>query len=299
MTSSTLSIPQKASRFYNLCKPNVVFLILFTAIVGMLLAGPTMADFNRLAWATLGIGFASAAGAAMNHWFDYKIDEVMYRTQNRPLPQGELAPRAALYFALTLAAIAAVILFAFVNLLTAMLTLISMVGYAIVYTVYLKRNTPQNIIWGGAAGAAPPVLGWTAVTNGLSIEPLILFAIIFLWTPPHFWPLAIRRKDEYAKVDVPMLPITHGIRFTKIQIIIYTLMLISVTLQPFLIGMSGVIYFASAVVLDTVFLVKTIKLYREENNESAMSVFGFSIFYLAALFTALLVDYYVGPMVSL
>jgi len=294
MSTESLTMPQRASHYYNLCKPNVVYLILFTAIVGMLLASPTMADFERLVWATLGIGLASAAGAAMNHWFDYKIDEVMYRTQNRPIPQGELAPRSALYFALSLAGTAAVILFVFVNTLTATLTLVSMVGYAIVYTVYLKRNTPQNIIWGGAAGAAPPVLGWAAVTNSVGIEALILFAIIFLWTPPHFWPLAIRRMEEYEKVDVPMLPITHGVRFTKIQIIIYTLMLVAVTLQPFLIGMSGVIYIVGAVVLDTVFLYKAVQLYRDQSNSDAMKLFGFSIFYLAALFSLLLIDFYVG-----
>jgi len=294
MSSQTLTMPQRASHYYNLCKPNVVYLILFTAIVGMLLASPTLDDLERLMWATLGIGLASAAGAAMNHWFDYKIDEVMYRTQNRPIPQGELAPKSALYFALCLAGLAAIILFIFVNTLTATLTLASMVGYAIVYTVYLKRNTPQNIIWGGAAGAAPPVLGWAAVTNSVGLEALILFAIIFLWTPPHFWPLAIRRMEEYEKVDVPMLPITHGVRFTKIQIIIYTLMLIAVTLQPFLIGMSGVIYIVGAVVLGLVFLYKAVRLFQDETSAGAMNLFGYSIFYLAALFTLLLVDFYIA-----
>ncbi len=298
MTTSTLSLPQRASRFYHLCKPNVVYLILFTAIVGMLLAGPTAADIPRLIWATVGIGLAAAAGAAMNHWFDYKIDEVMYRTQDRPIPKGELEPVAALYFACVLAVLAGAVLFAFVNVLTATLTLLSMVGYAIVYTVYLKRSTPQNIIWGGAAGAAPPVLGWAAVTNTVTVEALILFAIIFLWTPPHFWPLAIRRREEYAKVDVPMLPITHGVQFTKRQIIIYTLMLISVTLQPFFIGMSGLIYVAAALVLGGVFLAKSLRLYKEDESQSAMALFGYSIFYLAALFSALLIDYYVGFGVS-
>ena len=284
-------IPYK--KYYALCKPKVVFLIVFTAVVGMLLATKGALPLDKFFFATVGIALAAASGAAINHWVDQRIDSVMERTQNRPLPMGELSSNSALIFALSLAAISMIILVTQINVLTALLTLTSLIGYAVIYTMYLKRLTPQNIVLGGAAGAAPPLLGWTAMTGEVNHEALLLFLIIFIWTPPHFWALAIKRKDEYAKAGVPMLPVTHGIMFTKVHILLYTLLLLSVSLMPFVVNMSGLIYFAGALGLGIGFIYHAWKLYRTGNSDvHAMKTFSYSIFYLSALFAFLLVDHY-------
>ncbi|NKB77008.1 MAG: protoheme IX farnesyltransferase [Gammaproteobacteria bacterium] len=278
--------------YFELCKPKVVALILFTALVGMFLSTEGLIPFNAWFWGITGIGLAASAGAALNHWVDEEIDARMERTNKRPLPQGSISSRQAVSFALLLASLSMIILVAFVNVLTAVLTFASMVGYAVIYTMFLKRTTPQNIVLGGAAGAAPPVLGWTAVTGELHSEALLLFLIIFIWTPPHFWALAIKRRDDYAKAEIPMLPVTHGIAFTKLHILLYTLLLVVITIMPFLIMMSGVFYLAGALALGMGFVYYSIKLYRCEGDEFAMKTFGYSIFYLSALFGFLLVDHY-------
>jgi len=229
----------------------------------------------------------------LNHWVDQRIDVIMERTRARPLPQGELSSRSALLFALSLAGISMLILLIWTNPLTALLTLMSLVGYAVIYTMFLKRTTPQNIVLGGAAGAAPPMLGWAAMTGEVNSEALLLFLIIFVWTPPHFWALAIKRKDEYARAGLPMLPVTHGIVFTKWHILLYTLLLVSVTLMPFLIHMTGIIYLTGAIVLGTGFIYHAIKLCRTGNSDQhAMKTFAYSIFYLSALFAFFLLDHY-------
>ncbi|NKB63136.1 MAG: protoheme IX farnesyltransferase [Gammaproteobacteria bacterium] len=278
--------------YFELCKPKVVALILFTALVGMFLSTEGGIPFSAWFWGMIGIGLGASAGAALNHWVDEEIDARMERTNSRPLPQGSISSRQAVTFALLLAGLSMVILVAFVNALTAVLTFASMVGYAVIYTMFLKRSTPQNIVLGGAAGAAPPVLGWTAVTGELHSEALLLFLIIFIWTPPHFWALAIKRRDDYAKAEIPMLPVTHGIAFTKLHILLYTILLVVITVMPFLIMMSGTIYLAGALALGMGFVYYSIKLYRSEGDEYAMKTFGYSIFYLSALFAFLLVDHY-------
>ncbi|HEY9200491.1 MAG TPA: heme o synthase [Gammaproteobacteria bacterium] len=280
-------------KYYNLCKPKVVFLIVFTAIVGMLLSTQGALPLDTFIAATIGIGLASASGAALNHWVDQRIDVVMERTHKRPLPQGEMSSRSALLFALSLAVISMVILLTWTNPLTALLTLTSLVGYAVIYTMFLKRSTPQNIVLGGAAGAAPPMLGWAAMTGEVNTEALLLFLIIFVWTPPHFWALAIKRRDEYARAGLPMLPVTHGIVFTKFHILLYTMLLLSVTLMPFVIQMTGLIYFAGALSLGIGFIYHAVKLYRTGDSDlHAMKTFSYSIFYLSALFAFLLLDHY-------
>lgn len=284
-------------RYYALCKPKVVYLIVFTAVVGMLLATPAMVPLDILFFGTLGIGLGAASGAAVNHWVDQRIDMLMERTQGRPLPQGELSSTSALTFAIGLGVLSMVILFTFVNALTAILTLISLVGYAVIYTMFLKRSTPQNIVLGGAAGAAPPLLGWAAVTGEVHTEALLLFLVIFIWTPPHFWALAIRRRKEYAKAGVPMLPVTHGVEFTKLNILLYTLMLVAVTLMPFVIEMSGLLYLSGAVALGIGFIWHAWRLYRTEGDEHSMKTFGYSIFYLSALFAFLLADHYLRELI--
>jgi protoheme IX farnesyltransferase len=278
--------------YLELCKPRVVLLILFTALVGMILSTDGLVPFNSWFWGLLGIGLAASAGAALNHWVDEEIDARMERTHSRPLPKGSISGRQAVTFALTLATLSMVILLAFVNTLTAALTFASMVGYAVIYSMFLKRSTPQNIVLGGAAGAAPPVLGWTAVTGELHGEALLLFLIIFVWTPPHFWALAIRRVDDYARADVPMLPVTHGVAFTKLHVLLYTILLVIVTIIPFLVMMSGIIYLAGALALGAGFVFYAVKLYRSEGDQYAMKTFGYSIFYLSALFAFLLLDHY-------
>ena len=280
--------------YLGLCKLKVVALIVFTAMVGMFLATspPGMVPLDVLLFGNLGIGMAASAAAAINHVLDAREDAKMARTSNRPLPQGEISERNALLFAIMLGALAMVILTVLINPLTAVLTFLSLVGYAIVYTMYLKRATPQNIVIGGAAGAAPPILGWTALTNTLDPHALLLFLIIFIWTPPHFWALAIHRREEYAKVDIPMLPVTHGVLFTRLQILLYTLMLIAVSVLPFATRMSGAFYLTGALLLGGGFLYYAIQLMQGRDEKVAIKTFGYSIWYLMAIFAFLLVDHY-------
>ncbi len=285
--------------YLGLCKLKVVALIVFTAMVGMFLATspPGMVPWDVLLLGNLGIGMAASAAAAINHVLDAREDAKMSRTNNRPLPQGEISSTQAMVFAILLGALSMVILVVFINILTAVLTFLSLVGYAIVYTMYLKRATPQNIVIGGAAGAAPPVLGWTAVTGTVDPHALLLFLIIFIWTPPHFWALAIHRRDEYAKVDIPMLPVTHGVPFTRLQILLYTLMLIIVSVLPFVFRMSGLFYLAGALLLGGGFLYYAILLMKGDDESIAMKTFGYSIWYLMWMFTILLIDHYL-PLLS-
>jgi len=278
--------------YLELCKPKVVLLLVFTANVGMLLAVPGMPPIGLFIYATLGIGLASASAAAINHFIDQKADAEMARTHKRPLPQGDLNSTNVLTFAAVLGISAMLILVFLVNTLTAVLTFISLIGYAIIYTVYLKRLTPQNIVIGGAAGAAPPLLGWCAMTGEVHPYALLLFLLIFVWTPPHFWALAIARRDEYAKVNIPMLPVTHGIEFTRLHILLYTILLFIVTLLPYLTGMSGLIYLIPGALLSLGFIYFAIKMMRTKSDKTAMQTFAYSIVYLMLLFAALLVDHY-------
>ena len=279
--------------YYELTKPRVVMLIVFTAVVGMFVSVPGWPGLMPIVFGTLGIGLASSSAAVYNHILDARIDIQMMRTRGRPLPQGKLTQRSALTFATILCVISMLILTLLVNPLTAILTFVSLIGYAVIYTVWLKRATPQNIVIGGAAGAAPPVLGWTAVTNEIEAGALLMFLIVFVWTPPHFWALAIARKEEYAKVDIPMLPVTHGEAYTRLNILLYTILLVVVTLLPYLIGMTGIIYLATTIVLDAYFLYYAIQMYRvPEDLELPMKTFKYSINYLGILFAALLVDHY-------
>ncbi|MEO1750659.1 heme o synthase [Thiofaba sp. EF100] len=291
--AAALPLPQKIRSIYELAKPKVVGLIVFTAFVGMLLASPPGAlDGERVFFALLGIALASAAGAAINHLLDERFDAVMDRTHNRPLPTARVNNREVLAVALAWAVLSMGILVWQVNVLTAVLTFLALIGYAVIYTVYLKHSTPQNIVWGGAAGAAPPLLGWTAMTGEVTLEGLILFLIIFLWTPPHFWPLAIRRVEEYRRAGIPMLPVVKGIQHTKYQILLYTMVLVSVSLLPTTVGMSGLPYFFAAAILGGVYLMYAWRLYRDPENRLAMPTFGYSILYLMLLFSALLADHY-------
>ena len=279
--------------YYELCKPNVVLMMLITALVGSLLASKTLAPFSLIAFAMLGIGLCASSAAAINQIIDRKVDANMNRTENRPIPQGEISPVNASIFAFILGSFGAAILVIYVNTLTALLTLASLIGYAFVYTVYLKRATPQNIVIGGLAGAAPPLLGWTAITNSIDPNSLLLVLIIFAWTPPHFWALAIHRKDDYAKENIPMLPVTHGVQFTKLQIILYTIILILVSLLPFVVMMSGILYLISALILGGIFLYYAFRLYFDEDNAQAFPTFVYSIYYIFLIFAALLVDHYI------
>jgi protoheme IX farnesyltransferase len=285
-------ISARARDYFALTKPKVVSLIMFTAIVGMFLAVPGLPPLAGLMWGTIGIALAASSAAAINHVLDARIDAEMSRTRMRPLPRGTVSEAYALSFAFVLGAGSMLVLALLVNALTAILTFFSIIGYAVVYTVGLKRATPQNIVIGGAAGAAPPVLGWTAVTGGVDPDALLLFLIIFAWTPPHFWALAIARRDEYARVGIPMLPVTHGVAYTKQFIWYYTVLLAVITMLPFLTGMAGIFYLAAAVVLDALFLRHAWQLRQSERPELPMRVFRFSINYLAILFAALLVDHY-------
>ncbi|MBK6674346.1 MAG: protoheme IX farnesyltransferase [Proteobacteria bacterium] len=280
-------------QFYELTKPRVVALIVLTSVVGSLLATRGMPPLGRLIWGNLGIGLAAASAAALNQILDARIDATMARTRMRPLPTGALNEREALIFALLLGAASMLMLWLLVNPLTAVLTFASLIGYAVIYTLWLKRATPQNIVIGGAAGAAPPVLGWIAITNSFDPHALLLFLIIFVWTPPHFWALAIARRDDYAKVNIPMLPVTHGVEFTRLHVLLYTIILALVTLLPWLTGMSGLVYLAAALVLNALFLRQVIQLKRSTARELPMRVFRFSVQYLMWLFLALLADHYV------
>ncbi len=278
----------------GLCKLKVVALLWLTAFVGMLLSVPYFPDVWLMLYASIGISMAAASAAVFNHVVDEKIDSIMSRTDQRPLPQGKVSRNQALVWGVFLGVIGLGLLYWKVNTITAVLTFISLIGYAVVYTMYLKRATPQNIVIGGAAGAAPPVLGWTSIagTNGIEYA-FLLFLIVFIWTPPHFWALAIHRYEEYKKVDVPMLPVTHGIPYTRVQIFLYTILLIIVTILPYLTGMSGAIYLISALILGGIFLAYAIKILKEPDNPTiAFATFLFSINYLMLLFLALIIDHY-------
>jgi protoheme IX farnesyltransferase len=280
------------SPYFELCKPRVVALIVFTAIVGIFLAVPGWPPINAMIAGTLGIALAASSAAAINHLLDQRIDALMARTRNRPLPTGQLGTTQVLTFAIALCLISMAILIIWVNVLTAVLTFCSLIGYAIIYTVWLKRATPQNIVIGGAAGAAPPVLGWAAATGTVDHNALILFLIIYVWTPPHFWALAIHRRRDYALAGIPMLPVTHGVQFTRWHILFYTILLIIVTTLPFLTGMSGLLYLAGVSVLNAGFLWHALRLITKYNESLPMQTFKYSIIYLMVLFIFLLVDHY-------
>ncbi len=293
--SSSLAGQPPATRihqFYQLTKPRVVSLIVFTAVIGMFLATPGMVPLQALIAGTLGIALTAGAAAAVNCLVEQKIDAVMTRTRSRPLPRGRVTSAETLLFAGAVGGAGLFILHQWVNALTMWLTLATFIGYAIVYTVILKPMTPQNIVIGGASGAMPPVLGWAAVTGEIAPEALLLFLIIFAWTPPHFWALALYRKNEYAKAGVPMLPVTHGDKFTRLHVLFYTVILTAVTLLPFVTRMSGAIYLGAAMVLDAVYLAYALRIYFAYSDRLAQQAFRYSIVYLAALFAALLLDHY-------
>ncbi len=278
--------------YLELAKPRVVSLIVFTAVVGMFLSTSSMVPWNILVLATLGIALAAGSAAAINHLVEQRSDALMARTRARPLPTGQLNSRQAIVFAGCLGTVSMLVLLLGVNLLTAVLTFVSLIGYSIIYTLFLKRRTPQNIVIGGAAGAAPPVLGWTAVTGEISSDALLLFLIIFVWTPPHFWALALYREQEYAKAGIPMLPVTHGAKFTRLYVLLYVILLAAVTLLPFATNMSGLVYLVGVVALNVVFLWFAWRLYRRYSDTLARRTFGYSIQYLALLFALLLIDHY-------
>jgi protoheme IX farnesyltransferase len=292
---TTLALAEDRFRhFLALTKPRVVSLIVFCAVIGMFLAVPGLPPPAVVFFATVGIALVAGAAAAINCLVERKIDAVMARTRRRPLPSGDLTAGSTLAFALVVGGVGLALLHWFVNPLTMWLTFATFVGYAIVYTVLLKPATPQNIVIGGASGAMPPVLGWVAVTGELAPEPLLLFLIIFVWTPPHFWSLALYRVQDYAKSGLPMLPVTHGRRYTQLMIVLYTCALVAVTLLPFAIRMSGYLYLAAALALGGLFLLYAVQLYRDYSHELARATFKYSILYLAALFSALLVDHYLA-----
>jgi protoheme IX farnesyltransferase len=279
--------------YYEIGKPKVVALIVFTAIVGMFLAVPGMPPLDAFIYGSIGIGLAASSAAAINHVVDRRFDEKMARTMKRPIPTGHLTARQALAYAGAIGVASMLILWFLVNPLTAMLTFASLIGYAVLYTVWLKHVTPQNIVIGGAAGAAPPVLGWTAITGSVDPYALLLFLIIFAWTPPHFWALAIARRDDYAKAGIPMLPVAYGIAFTRLHILLYTILLVIATLLPYLTGMSGLLYLAVAVILGVIFTRYALRLRRDDAPAHLpMAVFRYSITYLMLLFAALLIDHY-------
>jgi heme o synthase len=295
MTSYSIAWNETLSRinqFYRLTKPRVVSLIVFTAVIGMFLAVPGAVPIDVLIFGTIGIALVAGAAAALNCLVEQKFDAVMARTQGRPLPQGKVSVPETLFFLSIVGGLGLFILHQWVNPLTMWLTLATFVGYAIIYTVILKPLTPQNIVIGGASGAMPPVLGWTAVTGEIAADALLLFLIIFAWTPPHFWALALYRKNEYAKIGMPMLPVTHGDQFTRLHVLLYTVILCIVTALPYITQMSGLIYLASAVVLNGFFMYYAIEIYRNYSDSLARKTFRFSITYLALLFVALLVDHY-------
>ncbi|WP_257295062.1 heme o synthase [Endozoicomonas sp. YOMI1] len=278
--------------YLELTKPKVVALMILTSVIGMYLATPGWVPLDILFFGNLGIALCAGAAAVINHVVDRQIDTVMARTHNRPVATGRVEPLQAVIFAFIIGSLGMAMLFVLVNPLTAWLTFASLMGYAVVYTLILKRATPQNIVIGGLAGAAPPLLGWTAVTGQFEGHGLLLVLIIFAWTPPHFWALAIHRKEEYAKADVPMLPVTHGEAYTKLHILLYTIIMFVVTLLPFLTGMSGVIYLLGATILGVRFLYWSIVLLRDSRPHAAIKTFKFSITYLMLLFVVLLVDHY-------
>jgi protoheme IX farnesyltransferase len=284
--------------YLALCKPKIVALIVFTAVVGMFLAVPGMVPPYALVFGTLGIGLAAASAAAINHVVDQRIDSIMSRTRRRPLPSGHITEQAAIIFAFFLCAVSMLILTFLVNALTAGLTLVSLVGYGFIYSIYLKRATPQNIVIGGASGAAPPVLGWAAVTGTLDPHALLLFLIVFAWTPPHFWSLAIARRKDYANANIPMLPVTHGQEFTRLHILLYTLLLFVISILPFTFYMSGTVYLFGALLLGGRFLFLAVRMQTNHSDHLAMKTFSYSIFYLMALFALLLVDHYIPLLLN-
>ena len=296
-----LQASQKATwrDYKELTKPNVVALMILTSTIGMFMAVPGMVPLNALILGNLGIAMCAGAAAAINHLVDHQVDLRMTRTKNRPIAQGRLSNFQAGMFALIMGGLGMAILLIWVNALTAWLTLASLLGYAFVYTMFLKRATPQNIVIGGLAGAAPPLLGWVAVTGDIHPHALLLVLIIFAWTPPHFWALAIHRKDEYALVDIPMLPVTHGVEYTKLHILLYTLIMFVITLLPYATRMSGPLYLAAAVVLGLRFLYWSIEMLRNKNHLAPIKTFRFSIIYLMALFLFMLVDHYIYPVSTL
>lgn len=292
------ALPSRLQQFLQLTKPRVISLIVFTAVIGMFLAEPAESLLTEGFWwaaifATVGIALVAGSAAAVNCLVEQKIDAVMARTRARPLPMGTISSSETLLFACLVGGIGLVILYVLVNPLTMWLTLATFVGYAVIYTVLLKPLTPQNIVIGGASGAMPPVLGWAAVTGGISHDALLLFLIIFAWTPPHFWALALYRKNEYAKAGVPMLPVTHGDRFTRLHVLLYTVILVAATMLPFATRMSGMIYLASAMALGALFLIYAIRICTNYSDALAKQTFRYSILYLSLLFAALLVDHYI------
>lgn len=281
--------------YYELTKPNVVYLMLLTSAIGMFMSTPGVVPLDILIFGNLGIGLCSACGAVVNHLVDQRIDIIMARTHNRPIAQGRLNTRQAAVFATVLGVAGMAILLIMVNQLTAWLTLFSLIGYAGIYSLWLKRATPQNIVIGGLPGAAPPLLGWTAVSNEIHGHALLLVLIVFAWTPPHFWALAINRKDDYAKAAIPMLPVTHGVKYTALHIMLYTLVLVAISLLPFATGMSGILYLGGALVLGMVHIYWSYQIMRG-NPKAPMETFKFSIIYLMAIYIIMLVDHYLFPV---
>lgn len=294
VTTTLQNIGLSFKSFFSLCKPRVTSLIVFTAIIGMYMAKPAMVlmPLSLLLATTIGVGFASGAAAAFNCLIEHKIDAIMARTRGRAIPTGQVSSTQTTIFATILGGTGLAVLYFYVNPLTMWLTFATFVGYAVVYTVFLKPATPMNIVIGGASGAMPPILGWAAVTNTVSPESLIMFLIIFAWTPPHFWALALYRREEYAKVGMPMLPVTHGEAFTLLHILLYTIILVAVSLMPYGMGMSGLIYLVSAIILNAIFMAYVIGLYRQYSDNLANRTFKYSILYLTLLFAALLIDHY-------
>ena len=280
--------------YYELCKPNVVLMMLLCALVGIVLASETLLPFMDIIIPLTGIALCSGSAAAINQIIDREADAEMDRTDKRPIPQGEVSVINASIFAFTIGILGVLILVYLVNTLTAILTVLALGGYAFIYTIYLKRATPQNIVIGGLAGAAPPLLGWASVTNTIEPNALLLVLIIFIWTPPHFWALAIYRKDDYAKQSIPMLPVTHGVAFTKLQIVLYTIILFLVSLFPYIVLMSGIIYLVSALILSLLFLFYSVRLYLSDDDKYAMQTFWFSIYYIFLIFIALIVDHFIA-----
>ena len=299
MPDSTPSSKATWRDYKELTKPNVVALMILTSTIGMFMAVPGMVPLNALILGNLGIAMCAGAAAAINHLVDQQVDQRMTRTKNRPIARGRVSDMQAGLFALIIGGLGMAILFIWVNALTAWLTLASLLGYAFVYTMFLKRATPQNIVIGGLAGAAPPLLGWVAVTGEIHGHALLLALIIFAWTPPHFWALAIHRKDEYALVDIPMLPVTHGVEFTKLHVLLYTIIMFLITLLPFATRLSGPLYLAGAVILGLGFLYWAIEMLRNKNHLAPIKTFRYSIVYLMALFLVMLVDHYIFPVSTL
>lgn len=291
LASENLAARSMFADYFELCKPRVVVLMLLTSLVGMCLAGSSV-PLMPLIFGNLGIALVASAAAALNHVADQHFDRLMRRTQNRPVVQGKISARNGIVFAALLCLTGLAILFFLINTLTAALTFLSLIGYAVFYTLYLKHATPQNIVIGGVAGAAPPLLGWTAVTGHIAPQALLLVLIIYVWTPPHFWALAIYKLEDYARANIPMLPHTHSVAFTKLNILLYTVLLVCVTTLPYAINMSGMLYLVGATLINIGFLFQVIRLYRSDERKYAIGTFWYSIYYLGILFVLLLVDHY-------